>query len=271
MKKWAELGADDMFPYVCIPTHPKKSDSVVGRHILAFRNVVKSCLPGSLKLKNGFIALHHFPYEFREYVKKKYGMQLSKWIIPHEIGKHYGLGEDTICSFSHEVEKSYYCAPIQSIEESLQELYQAMQCTNIFQHQMASEETVWCCDVCLKQFRTYNEAAACEAACQHQDRPQAASEMRFQCPKCLRLCQDAAALDRHEAECSVSTPKNLPAQDSAGGAEVIDLESDDDGGKQGDGDKFDQPAVSAEDPVPAAEEGETEEKEWQTVWTVSEV
>lgn len=104
--------------------------------------------------------------------------------------------------------------------------------------------------------------------------------MHFQCPKCLMLCQDAAELDCHEAECSVSVSKDLAvAQDSAGGAEVIDLESgnDDGDGKQGYEDtpvqESGQPVATAEDTLPVAqvEEGETKENEWLMVWTVSEI
>ena len=121
--------------------------------------------------------------------------------------------------------------------------------------------TVYCCDVCQTQFPTFAEAVACEE--QHV-RSQAATLLK--CKKCQRLCQDAAALDRHEAECTAaSVQKELPiAQDGAVGAQLVDLQSDNDSGNQADDDKPDKQEAD-EDPAPT-----DEEKEYRTVWTVSE-
>ena len=81
MWRWAELNEMSMFPYLRLPAYPKKETSVTAWHLIQFREVVSHHLYGdgsdedlvkgkvTGKTHQDWVAMHHFPPEFRPYVR----------------------------------------------------------------------------------------------------------------------------------------------------------------------------------------------------------
>jgi hypothetical protein len=137
MWRYADIDEKSMFPYLCLPAYPKKTDSPTAKHIMQFRENVCHHLYGygeSTALKTGMnrldrVALHHFPPAFRPYIVNNSDSDSVKkqfrWRVPLEVGSHHGLTKRDLCATKDadgELGKTYMCSPIVRLADSYREL-----------------------------------------------------------------------------------------------------------------------------------------------------